>query len=51
MSPDFSKGDRVWVCRQPKNLGDKTCPYWMGPTRLWPRRHMSSMLYQWTNGG
>ena len=31
MSPNFSKGDRVWVCRQRKNLGDKTCPYWDGP--------------------
>ena len=28
MSPNFSKGDCVWVCRQRKNLGDKTCPYW-----------------------
>ena len=27
MSPNFSKGDRVWVRRQRKNLGDKTCPY------------------------
>ena len=31
MSPIFSKGDRVWVRRQRKNLGDKTCPYWDGP--------------------
>ena len=31
MSPNFSKGDRVWVRRQRKNLGDKTCPYWDGP--------------------
>ena len=31
MSPNFSKGDRVWVCCQRKNLGDKTCPYWEGP--------------------
>ena len=31
MSPDFSKGDRVWVRRQRKTLGDKTCPYWDGP--------------------
>ena len=31
MSPDFSKGDCVWVRRQRKNLGDKTCPYWDGP--------------------
>ena len=27
MSPNFSKGDRVWVRRQRKNLGDKTCSY------------------------
>ena len=31
MSPNFSKGDRVWVRRQRKSLGDKTCPYWDGP--------------------
>ena len=31
MSPNFSKGDRVWICRQRKNLGDNTCPYWDGP--------------------
>ena len=31
MSCNFSKGDRVWVRRQRKNLGDKTCPYWDGP--------------------
>ena len=31
MSPDLSKGNRVWVCRQRKNLGDKTCPYWDRP--------------------
>ena len=31
MSPNFSKGDRVWVRQQRKNLGDKTCPYWDGP--------------------
>ena len=31
MSPNFSKGDRVWVRRQRKILGDKTCPYWDGP--------------------
>ena len=30
-SPNFSKGDRVWVRRQRKNLGDKTCSYWDGP--------------------
>ena len=31
MSPNFSKGDRVCVRRQLKNLGDKNCPYWDGP--------------------
>ena len=31
MSNNFSKGDRVWVCCQRKNLGDKTCPYGDGP--------------------
>ena len=31
MSPNFSKGDRVWVRRQRKNLGHTTCPYWYGP--------------------
>ena len=31
MSPDFSEGDRIWVRRQRKNLGDKTCPFWDGP--------------------
>ena len=31
MSPNFSKGDRVRVRRQCKNLGNKTCPYWDGP--------------------
>ena len=30
MSPNFSRGDRVCVCRQRKNFGDKTCPYWDG---------------------
>ena len=34
MSPKFSKGDRVWVCRQRKNLGDNTCPYWDGPDEV-----------------
>ena len=29
--PRFSEGDHVWVGRQRKNLGDKTCPYWDGP--------------------
>ena len=24
----MTKGDRVWVCHQPKNLGDKICAYW-----------------------
>ena len=27
MSPNFSKVDGVWVRRQRKNLGDRTCPY------------------------
>ena len=27
MYPNFSKGDRVWVRRPRKNLGDATCPY------------------------
>ena len=31
MSPNFSKGDRVWVRHQRENLGDKACPYWDGP--------------------
>ena len=31
MSPNFSKGDRVWVRCQRKNLGDKTFHYWDGP--------------------
>ena len=31
VSPNFSKGDRVWVRRQRKNLCDNTCPYWDGP--------------------
>ena len=31
MSPNFSKGDHVWVRSQRKNLGDKTCLYWDGP--------------------
>ena len=31
MSPNFSKGDRVWLRCQRKNLGDKTCPYWDEP--------------------
>ena len=31
MSPNFSKGDRVWVCRQRKNFGDQTGPYCDGP--------------------
>ena len=31
MSSIFSKGDCVWVRRQRKNLGDKTCPYWDEP--------------------
>ena len=31
MFPNFSKGECVWVRRQRKNLGDKTCPYWDGP--------------------
>ena len=34
MSPNFSKGDRVWVRRQCKHLGDKTCPYWHGPYQV-----------------
>ena len=31
MSPNFSKGDRLWVCRQRKNPGDKNCPYLARP--------------------
>ena len=31
MSPNFSKGDRIWVRRQRKNLCDKTSLYWDGP--------------------
>ena len=31
MSPNFSKGVRVWVHRQRKNVGDKTWPYLDGP--------------------
>ena len=31
MSPNFSKGDRLWVCRQHRNVGNKTCPYWHWP--------------------
>ena len=31
MSPNFSKGGRVWVRGQCENLGDETCPYWDGP--------------------
>ena len=31
MSPNFSKGDRVWVRCHRKHLGDKTCPYWNVP--------------------
>ena len=31
VSPDFSKGDHIWVRCQSANLGDKTCPYWDGP--------------------
>ena len=31
MSPNFSKGDRVWVRHQRKNLGAKTCPQPDGP--------------------
>ena len=27
ISPNFSKGDRGWVRRQRKSLGDKTCSY------------------------
>ena len=34
MSPNFAKGDRVWVRRQRKNLGDKTCSYWNGPYEI-----------------
>ena len=38
MSPNFSRGDRVWLHRQRKNLGDKTCPYWDGPYELVARK-------------
>ena len=34
MSPNFSKGDRVWVRRQHENLADTTCPYWDGPREV-----------------
>ena len=38
MSPNFSKGDRVWVSRQRENLGDKTCPYCNGPYEVVPKK-------------
>ena len=38
MSPNFSKGDRVWVRRQRKNIGDKTCPHWDGPYEVVARK-------------
>ena len=38
MSPDFSKLDRVWVRRQCKNLGNKTCPYTDGPYEVVPKK-------------
>ena len=56
MSPNFSKRDRVSVCRQHKILAIRLVPIGMGPTRLWPRRLTTyviqySMLFKWTNGG
>ena len=49
MSPNFSKGDRVWVRRQRKNLGDKTCPYWDGPYEVVAKK-AHDLYVEWTNG-
>ena len=38
MSPNFSEGDHVWVGRQRKNLGDKTCPSWDAPYEVVAKR-------------
>ena len=34
MPPNFSEGDGVLVHRQRTNFGDKTCPYWDGPSEV-----------------
>ena len=49
MSPNFSKGNRVWVHRQRKILAIRLAPIGMGPMRLWPRRLATSTLFKWTN--
>ena len=45
-SPNFSKGDRVWVRRQRKNLGDKTCPYWDGPYEVVGKKAHNLYVFQ-----
>ena len=49
MSPDFSKGDRVWVRCQSRYLGNKTCPYWIGPYQAVAKKaknHYVIQVYQ-----
>ena len=46
MSPNFSEGDPVWVCRQRKSLGDKTCPYWDWPYEVVGKRAHDLLVIQ-----
>ena len=46
MSPDFSKGDSVWVRRQSENLGDETCPYWDGPYEVVAKKAHNLFFFQ-----
>ena len=46
VSLKFSKGDRVWVRRQRCNLGDKTCPYWDGPSEVVAKKAHDLYVFQ-----
>ena len=46
MSSNFSNGDCVWVRRQRKNVGDKTCPYWDGLSEVVAKKVHDLYVFQ-----
>ena len=44
------KGTTYGSVANVKTLAIRLAPIGMDPMRLWPRRHMTSMLFKWTNG-